>query len=205
VIYKYQSLLFVLVLFLTLLIFFVLDTLYFPIDLAVTLFLQKFNLSPLMEIVSWFGYGWFKYLALFVLAGAFALRKYLKESIMILFSTLGAQSISMILKNLIDRPRPDPNLINQLEILTKSDSFPSGHVLFYLGFFGFTLFLSQKLINKKPFKYAVSSFCLFFLITVGPSRIYLGAHWATDVIGGYLAGAIWLIVSIMIYKKWKYE
>jgi len=176
---------------------------YFPIDLRVTLFIQKFNLNTLMLSVSWFGYGWFKYAVLTMVASFLLLKKFLKEALILIFSSLGAELLSGILKFIVSRPRPDPNLIKQVANLATNDSFPSGHVLYYIGFFGFILFLVTFMIRNRYLKSAIAALCLFFLILIGPSRIYLGEHWLSDVLGAYLAGLLWLSLSIFIYNRWE--
>ena len=48
---------------------------------------------------------------------------------------------------------------------------------------------------------AVSTFAFALIVLIGPSRVFLGAHWASDVIGGYLIGTIWLIHLIIVYRR----
>jgi undecaprenyl-diphosphatase len=175
------------------------------IDLNITLFIQHFRsgyVTSLLTFVSLFGYGFFKYVILGLCAGFLYLRKLSKEAGMLVFSTLGADLTSNLLKVIIMRPRPNPKLIFQLGQFTLPDSFPSGHVVFYVGFFGFVFFLIFKLIRHRRIKTLAILFCLFFIVLVGPSRIYLGAHWFTDVIGGYFLGFLWLVLSINIYNYW---
>lgn len=179
---------------------------YFTFDLNVTLFIQHFKstyLINLMNFVSLFGYGWFKYVILGLFVGFLYLKKLAKEAGLLAFSTLGADLISNILKVVISRPRPDPRLIFQLGQFTKPDGFPSGHVVFYIGFFGFLIYIIFKLMQNRKIKTLAILFCLFFIVLVGPSRIYLGAHWLSDVIGGYFLGFLWLALSINIYNYLK--
>jgi undecaprenyl-diphosphatase len=81
-------------------------------------------------------------------------------------------------------------------------SFPSGHVMFYTSFFGFLFYLSYTLL--KP-SWKRSLLLLLFgglIILVGPSRIYLGNHWASDVFAAYLVGSLILLGVIALYNHW---
>lgn len=103
------------------------------------------------------------------------------------------------IKNLVDRPRPNPLLVH-VSKQSMGKSFPSGHVASSLTFWGwlFTLGILQKQWNQAARRALVSvaSLCMVF---VGPARIYLGEHWATDVLGGYLFGGAWFGFSLRLY------
>jgi undecaprenyl-diphosphatase len=78
--------------------------------------------------------------------------------------------------------------------------FPSGHVVFYTGFFGFLWFLSYTLLKRSRRRTVLLWSLAALVALVGPSRIYLGAHWASDVIGGYLLGSLALLGEIWLYE-----
>ena len=77
--------------------------------------------------------------------------------------------------------------------------YPSGHVFNYLSFWGITYFLRTKIIDNKFWQKIIACFSLGLIIFVGPARISLGAHWFSDVIGGYLLGLSWLFLLISFY------
>jgi undecaprenyl-diphosphatase len=80
--------------------------------------------------------------------------------------------------------------------------FPSGHVVHYVVFFGFIL--TVMIVNKKIplfWRIFIGIFCTFLIFTISISRIYLGAHWATDVMGGYLYGFVYLGIILKFYLK----
>ncbi len=111
-------------------------------------------------------------------------------------------AMNSLLKVLIARPRPDPSLIEVLK-LYDHNSFPSGHVTFFVEYFGFLFFISYVLLKRGRLRNA--SFVLFglliFLISV--SRVYMGAHWTSDTLGAYLAGGVWLMLMIEVYSRLK--
>ena len=102
-----------------------------------------------------------------------------------------------LLKALVGRPRPSEDLV---EIIRHGDgsSFPSGHALHYTVFLGFLLLVFSSALPDRRGRLAARLALAALLAVVGLSRIYLGAHWLSDVIGGYafggavLAGAAWI-------------
>ena len=115
----------------------------FAIDLPITRAIQQINIQPfasLMNLVSWAGFSPQSMIIaalIIVLIYAFGLHW---EAVMALIAAVFSTAINILVKDLIQRPRPLSSLVNVVAIL-KSYSFPSGHVMFYLGFFGFIGFL----------------------------------------------------------------
>jgi undecaprenyl-diphosphatase len=108
---------------------------------------------------------------------------------------------NMLVKILVHRPRPTSVDARVLLQFTQT-GFPSGHVVHYVVFFGFLL--TVMIVNKDislSWRIMVGMLCSFLIFTVSISRIYLGAHWATDVIGGYLFGLIYLGIMLKYYLK----
>ena len=81
------------------------------------------------------------------------------------------------------------------------ESFPSGHVVFYIHFFGFLFFLSYVLLRRGRLRRAALVLTGFLISIIGVSRVYLGAHWPSDVVGAYLAGGLWLMLMIEVYRR----
>lgn len=121
------------------------------------------------------------------------------ESVMTLVSVIGVSLLSLVAKIVVGRPRPDGSTVHVFS-LTSDFSFPSGHVLFYIGFAGFLWFLAYTLL-KRSWRRTLALWVLgAMLALIGVSRIYLGAHWASDVFGSYLLGSAWLLFAIEIYR-----
>lgn len=107
---------------------------------------------------------------------------------------------NFIVKNIIRRDRPiDINLI-----IENGFSFPSGHSMVSFAFYGFLIYYLYHTDLKKPLKYGLMALLSFIILLIGLSRIYLGVHYASDVIGGFLLAFIYLVIYIkFIYKREK--
>ncbi|OIP84153.1 MAG: hypothetical protein AUK37_05980 [Rhodobacterales bacterium CG2_30_65_12] len=142
--------------------------------------------------------GDWKVVALLALAAAsatIALRR--RDLLLGLSLALGGNLGSVfILKRIFDRPRPD--LANFVET---SGSFPSGHAAISVAFYGFVWFILWRLKGLRAVPAAVGAVTLAFLI--GLSRIYLIEHYLSDVLNGWLVGAIWLIAGVAVAEWWR--
>lgn len=171
---------------------------FITIETTINLFLSSIRNSTIVGVffdITLFGEV-FVVVFFAVLASLFLWRKRLKKEIVALWIALiGGSATTYLLKIIIDRPRPIDAVI-----LEDSASFPSGHatiaVAFY-GFFAYLLFNNIKNIHTSQ-KYRASIILagavLIFLI--GFSRLYLGVHYLSDVLAGYLVGLLWLLVGI---------
>ena len=118
---------------------------------------------------------------------------------LIVQSILGAGVLNQLLKVVFQRARP------VLEHLVEQGgySFPSGHSMGSMICYGGILFLLSKVIHEKTLRLGLIFLGAVLILLIGISRIYLGVHFATDIIGGFSAGAAWLSFVIGIYPKWK--
>ncbi len=108
--------------------------------------------------------------------------------------------LNKILKLIIARPRPSVLRL----VYEEGYSFPSGHAMVSMGFYGFLIYLAYKNIKNKKIKIPLIIFLSILILLIGVSRIYLGVHYATDIIGGFLIAIIYLILFIkFLYKNKK--
>ena len=121
------------------------------------------------------------------------------EAITALFASVGSGLLDTLVKVTIRRPQPGADLVNVFQNLS-SYSFPSGHVMFYTTFFGFLLFLAFILLKKDWRRTLILIVLLLLILLVGVSRMFLGEHWGSDVLGGYLLGSLTLILTIIFYR-----
>lgn len=178
---------------------------YFNLDLTLTLFIQEFHQSWfdfLMRAISQGGTVVVGTVVIVLISALLVYHKHFKTALTLLVSSYGVMVLGMILKDLIARPRPKANLIHQIGLYPKSDSFPSGHVLFAVGLYGFLFFLvATKLRSRLLLKKILLVILCLPLTLMGLSRIYLGAHWFSDVLGAYLVGYVWLFLMIHLYHS----
>ncbi|MCF6093030.1 phosphatase PAP2 family protein [Microaerobacter geothermalis] len=171
-------------------------------DSLVTSVVQNFT-SPIMTkiaiIITNVGSAWTE-ISLFLIVGGYLFfrRKFVRE-IVILFSSLaGGWLLNEALKAIFHRARPD---IQHL-VEVGGYSFPSGHAMVSMTFYGmlgylFWFHLRRK--NRPSWYVAVLTSLLIFFI--GISRIYLGVHFPSDVIAGFSAGGVWLTANIIGFHK----
>jgi membrane-associated phospholipid phosphatase len=175
----------------------------FPIDLAITRTIQSINFpffDEFMIVISWPGFSPQSFvLCVLIILTIYVLGLYW-ETVTALVAAFLPAFINVLIKNYIQRPRPTVDLVDVFSILN-SYSFPSGHVMFYVGFFGFLGFLAFTLMKHSWWRTILLTIIGVFILLVGVSRIYLGQHWASDVLGAYLLGSL-ILVAIIQFHRW---
>lgn len=106
--------------------------------------------------------------------------------------------LNNLLKIIFLRPRPNVNNL----ILESGYSFPSGHSATGMAFYGYLIYLIYKYVNNKKIKIPLIIFLSLIIVAIGLSRIYLGVHYASDVLGGFLLAIVYLIIFITIANKY---
>lgn len=128
------------------------------------------------------------------------------ESAIGIIATVGiASGLNFLYVLLVDRPRPG-SFHEHIHIVLHrpENSFPSGHTEHDVAYYGFLLFLSfTPPVRTWKYRWILIPFqiyCVVDILTIGFSRVYEGEHWLTDVLAGYVSGAIWLIMCIFFYR-----
>ncbi|MGZ9166262.1 MAG: phosphatase PAP2 family protein [Anaerolineales bacterium] len=175
----------------------------FPIDLQITLAIQSID-SPffegLMRLISWPGFLPQSIIITLLLAFMLYMYGLHWESVTSLLTAILSGVTNELVKNIIQRPRPTVDVVEVFAVL-KSYSFPSGHVMFYTSLFGFIWYLAYTLLKRSWKRCLLLGFFGGFILLVGVSRIYLGQHWASDVLGAYLLGGL-ILVGIILFHQW---
>ena len=179
---------------------------YFAWDLRLARALQSLDSpawSEFMRLASRFGDGWRPYALAGLTGFLFLAWRRRSECFALWLSAGGGAILSHALKRFIGRPRPAADLVG---FAYRSDemSFPSGHVTFYVCYFGFLFFVGYALLPRGTKRRRVA-LCLAALpvLLIGLSRIHLRAHWPSDVLGAYLLSGVWLAFSLDLYRRWK--
>jgi len=110
---------------------------------------------------------------------------------------LSSLGLMFLLKHLFNRPRPQIPLLYE----AKGLSFPSGHALMSITFYGLLIYIVFKTFKSKAAKWTLISFLLVLILIIGFSRIYLRVHYTTDVIAGYCIGFLWLVLAVWLLNK----
>lgn len=109
--------------------------------------------------------------------------------------------LNLILKNILRRPRPtDYRIINETGY-----SFPSGHSMISMAFYGFIIYLIYKYVKNKYLKLSLITFLSILIVSIGISRIYLGVHYTSDVLAGFLIAISYLVIYISAVNKFLLE
>jgi undecaprenyl-diphosphatase len=177
---------------------------YFPADLRIAHWIQRDG-----GILLWGGAAVFlRYLGnlpsnlIWLLATAALLLARRYPEGFLVFSSIVPRLGQALLKEAVERPRPTPDLVRVSEHLS-SFSFPSGHVVTALALFGL-LFLLVPVVVRWPLpRLALQGFCLFVVLGMGPASVYTGAHWASDVLGSYVLGVLYLALVLRYYRRWR--
>ena len=167
------------------------------IDNFAYLFISKFIKHNLTNIVKWLTYIGSSVAVIGITIFTFVYFKNKKYSLFMLINLINITIIQIILKNIFSRNRPvDINLIDETGY-----SFPSGHSLTSMAFYGFIIYLiyTSKLNRRSKYIF-ITLFSLLILVT-GISRVYLGVHYFTDILGGFTFSISYLIIYTHIIKK----
>jgi undecaprenyl-diphosphatase len=173
-------------------------------DLAVTLTVQSLTspvVATLMIGVSWIGFLPQSILVVAVTATVLWLAGVRTESVFVL-GAAASDILTEVIKHVVGRPRPGSELVHVIAGAS-SPSFPSGHTLFYVTFFGFLAFLAYARITRGWLRTSLLWLFGVLIVLVGPSRIWMGQHWASDVLASYTLGFAYLVALIQTYSWYR--
>lgn len=140
---------------------------------------------------------------LVVLVVLFVVRRRWGTAVALVITTIGAQLLNNVLKDAYQRTRPAPVLGI---IPAQAFSFPSGHAMVAAAFYTFLAYMSWQLLRGWQ-RWVVVTALVLLVLLIGWSRLYLGVHYLTDVIAGYIAGFLWaetvIIAGHLLSRRWR--
>ena len=151
-------------------------------------------LTGIMKVITSLGGA---YVLIALTLGSLLVLKNRRISILITLNLIISTILNFLLKYVIERPRPEGYGL----ILESGYSFPSGHSMVSMAFYGFLIYLVYHYIKNKKLKIALISVLSILIFLIGTSRIYLGVHYTSDVIAGFAFSIAYLIVYTTIFKQ----
>ena len=173
------------------------------IDRAIAARVQANNdprIERVMALVSWFGYPPQSRVLPPTYAAVLWIARFRLEAVFQLAAS-GSGLLATIVKSFMRRPRPVAG--KDLRVVAaplRGSSLPSGHVLTYMGVYGWMAIMADLVIRQPlPRRLAVAGLTTL-IAAVGASRVYLGHHWPSDVFASYLLGSSYLAALIVAYR-----
>lgn len=117
-------------------------------------------------------------------------------SIRVITIAISSLVLMLLLKQLFQRKRP----LSPLLKAAKGLSFPSGHAIMAVTFYGLLVYILQHTIDINWLKSLATFLLIVLVLLIGFSRIYLRVHYASDVLGGFIIGLLWLMISLAVIK-----
>ncbi len=109
--------------------------------------------------------------------------------------------LNILLKRILQRPRP-----TEFRLIDETGySFPSGHSMISMAFYGYLIYLIYKYVKNTKLKWSLITLLIILIVSIGVSRIYLGVHYTSDVLAGFLISISYLIIYSGIVNKFVIE
>jgi undecaprenyl-diphosphatase len=154
-----------------------------------------------MDCVSFIFGGWSSALVVVIIGILVWWRIGRLEAIMIPVGGL-LTLVNTPLKLAISRPRPSADLVHILSN-EQGNGFPSGHTFFAIVILGLLAYFAFINLKNRTLRMVVLAVLIALILLIGTSRVYLGVHWPSDVIGGYLIGGVLLTALIWFHQTYK--
>lgn len=138
-------------------------------------------------------------IALIVMFFLYIVLHHRSELVFFIIVIIGAGYLNGILKSFFHRARPDLHRLIEIG----GYSFPSGHAMSAMAVYGALAFLLWRHISTRFGRSLLIIFSTIMIFMIGISRVYLGVHYPSDIIGGYFASGFWLATAIWFYQKYK--
>ncbi|GHH96813.1 phosphatase PAP2 family protein [Neobacillus kokaensis] len=172
-------------------------------DNSIIAAVQGMESPGLTEVMKFFTFiGSTKFVIILSVLLIFFLYKVLKhrlELILFIAAVMGTAIINQLLKQFFHRVRPDFHRLIEIG----GYSFPSGHAMSAFTVYVMISFLLWRHISTRIGRSILIIFSIIMILAIGISRIYLGVHYPSDIVGGYLASAVWVSLAIFFFQYYK--
>ncbi len=176
---------------------------HFPGDVRIARAVQGITVpvvGGLLHIENTIGSPWPAVAIITVFTVGLVLARRLRLALLFLSINL-LRGVGSVVKGAVDRPRPDSSLVHVFGH-SSGASFPSGHVFSAVLLYGTLAVLAQIMPLPRLVRRGVQTLCLLIVLFMGPARVYVGAHWPSDVLGGYLWGLLMLLLALEVGSRW---
>jgi undecaprenyl-diphosphatase len=127
----------------------------------------------------------------------FVVLKHRKELVLLIGGMLGQKLLNDLLKGVYQRARPDIHRI----VEETGYSYPSGHSMASFTFYSLLAYLLWRHLPSRGWRAALIVFSVFMILGIGLSRVYLGVHYPSDILGGYWVSGCWVALCIMLFRR----
>lgn len=173
----------------------------FPSDERIAHAIQGIDVPALggfLDFVNFLGDRWPSAALVLLLTVGFAMVRAGSESVLV-FLTFAPRFLGSLLKDLVERERPSPELV-EVTSGASGFSFPSGHTIGATVLYGVLFFVIPVVVAWRPLRWTLQVGCLLMVVAAGPARVYVGVHWPSDVLGGYLLALLFLVPVLAVYR-----
>lgn len=168
-------------------------------DTAVIEFVQGLEvpwLTSIMKVFTWIGSGYVvTAIALIGFIVLYFVLRYRHQAFLLLTVVTGSILLNKALKSYFKRERPEIHRI----LDANGFSFPSGHSMMAFALYAIIAYIAWRNVKTTMSRVALVLFTAFMIIMIGTSRIYLGVHYPSDIVGGFAVSALWMTFAISVY------
>lgn len=160
-----------------------------------------------VALSTWFGGMLVAALILWLKHHGLAALRWLQASIFLVTTVMSSAGVNVLVDVLVGRPRPNPHTepVHVSTPIVAFPTYPSGHTEHDVAYYGFLLYLSlTRPVREWKYRWLLlplQLYAVFDILAIGYSRILEGDHWLTDVLAGYLEGALCLFFFIFLYRR----
>ncbi|WP_242927012.1 phosphatase PAP2 family protein [Pontibacter vulgaris] len=159
--------------------------------------LRSPEINSFIQFITFFASRHFLTPAALLLCAYFLfIRKHRWYTLKVPVVALGSILLNLVMKFFFDRQRPLSPLVEASGL-----SFPSGHSMVAASFYGLLIYLVWQNVERPALRYTLVALIAVFIFFIGFSRIYLRVHYATDVLAGFAAGFLWVIIGISLLRR----